>query len=60
MKRVLVKDIMTRSPIIVAPNKNLLDCAKIMVKKKVGSLLLVENKKLLGFISSPYFYKFAL
>ncbi|HTZ42029.1 MAG TPA: CBS domain-containing protein [Candidatus Omnitrophota bacterium] len=51
MENVLVSDIMTRSPITVSPGTNLLDCAKFMVKKKVGSLLLTENKKLVGFIS---------
>lgn len=42
---------MTRSPITISPDTNLLDCAKIMVKKKVGSLILTENKRLVGFIS---------
>ena len=51
MKNILVRDIMTRSPVAVSPDTNLLDCAKIMVKKKVGSLLLAEKKRLLGFIS---------
>jgi CBS domain-containing protein len=51
MKNIPVMDIMTRSPITVSPDTNLLDCAKIMVKKKVGSLLLAEKKKLVGFIS---------
>ena len=47
----LVADLMTRSPITTKPSTTLLDCAKIMVKKKVGSLLLVEKGKLAGFIS---------
>ncbi|MCK4552976.1 CBS domain-containing protein [Candidatus Pacearchaeota archaeon] len=51
MGRVLVSDIMTRDPITIKPNSNLLDCAKKMVQKKVGSLLLVEKKRLVGFIS---------
>jgi CBS domain-containing protein len=51
MKNIVVRDVMTRSPITISPNTNLLDCAKIMVKKKVGSLILTENKKLVGFIS---------
>ena len=42
---------MTREPVIVKPDINLLDCAKKMVRKRVGSLLLVEKKKLVGFIS---------
>ncbi len=51
MKNVIVADIMTREPISVSPKTNLLECAKKMVRKRVGSLLIIENKKLLGFIS---------
>ncbi len=51
MKNILVADIMTRYPITIKPDTNLLECAKKMVKKKVGSLLIVDGKKLVGFIS---------
>jgi len=51
MKKVLVADVMTRDPVTISPDANLFECAKKMVKKKVGSLIIVENKKLLGFIS---------
>jgi len=51
MGRILVSDVMTRDPITINPNSSLLDCAKKIVQKKVGSLLLVEKKKLVGFIS---------
>jgi len=51
MKQILVADIMTREPITTKPDTNLLDCAKIMVKKRVGSLLIVDKKRLVGFIS---------
>lgn len=51
MKDILVADLMTREPIIVKPETNLLECARIMVRKRVGSLLLVEKKRLVGFIS---------
>lgn len=51
MKSILVADIMTREPIIIGPNMNLLECAKKMVKKRVGSLLIVNKKRLIGFIS---------
>lgn len=47
----LVADIMTREPVSVKPETNLLECAKKMVRKGVGSLLLVEKKKLVGIIS---------
>jgi len=51
MKQIAVSEVMTRDPIIVKPDTNLLECAKKMVRKRVGSLLLVSNKKLVGFIS---------
>jgi len=52
MTSVLVSDIMTRDPISVKPDTNLLECAKKMVRKRVGSLLLIEKKtKLIGIIS---------
>ena len=43
---------MTRDPVSVRPETHLLECAKKMVRKRVGSLLLVQNKKLIGFISN--------
>lgn len=43
---------MTREPLAINPEANLLECAKRMVQKKTGSLLLVNNKKLLGIIST--------
>ena len=52
MKSVLITDIMTRDPITENPEASLLDCAKKMVKKKIGSLLLVKDKKLVGIITS--------
>lgn len=51
MKNTRVSDIMTRDPIFVKPETNLLECSKIMVRKRIGNLLIVENKKLVGFIS---------
>ena len=51
MREIIVADIMTREPIKTKPETNLLECAKIMVKNKVGSLPLVDNKELKGFIS---------
>lgn len=50
MKNILVADVMTRSPITINSDTNLLECAKKMVKKKIGSLLLIHNKRLVGFI----------
>ncbi len=51
MKGILVADVMTRNPLTIGINATLLECAKKMVKNKVGSLLVVEHKKLIGIIS---------
>ena len=51
MKKILVADIMTREPVSVPPNTDLLSCAKTMVKKDVGSLLLAVEKRLVGIIT---------
>jgi CBS domain-containing protein len=51
MKEIKVLDIMTRSPIIIKYNTSLFNCAKKMLSKKIGSLLLVDKKKLVGIIS---------
>lgn len=46
-----VGDIMTRNFVSVKPETNLIECAKNMIKKRVGSLILIENKKLRGLVS---------
>ena len=51
MKNILVSDVMTRDPITVKPSTNLLECARKMVRKRVGSLLIVDKKRFTGFIS---------
>ena len=51
MENIRVSDIMTRDPVSIKPDTNLLECAKTMVRKNVGSILLVEKSKLVGFIS---------
>ena len=50
MKNILVSDIMTRDPEVIKPETDLLECAKKMVKKRVGSLLIIDKKKLVGFL----------
>ena len=51
MKNLLVSDLMTHEPVTVSPNIDLLECIKKMVKKRIGSLLIVDKKKLVGLIS---------
>jgi len=51
MENITVADVMTRSPVTIKPDMNLLECAKKMVRKRVGSLLILDKKRLVGFIS---------
>ena len=47
---VKVGDIMTRDFVSVNPNVSVIDCARLMIKKRVGSLVLQEDKKLKGLL----------
>ena len=48
---VKVGDIMTRNFIFASPETNLLECTKIMVKKRVGSLIIKEDDQLKGILT---------
>ncbi|MEK6896813.1 MAG: CBS domain-containing protein [Nanoarchaeota archaeon] len=51
IRKVAVGDVMTRQFSYVSPEAHLLACARRMVKDDITSLLLVQNKKLLGLIT---------
>jgi CBS domain-containing protein len=46
-----VGDIMTRNFVSVSPKISILDCARLMVKKKIGSLIVQENNKIVGILT---------
>ena len=48
---VKVGDLMTRDFVFVTGNTDLLECTKLMVKKRVGSLLIKEENKLTGLLT---------
>ncbi len=51
MNDIHVSEIMTREPITIKPEKNLLVCGKLMVIMSVGAILIASSKKLVGFIT---------
>jgi CBS domain-containing protein len=51
MNNIDVSDIMTREPITIPSETNLFECAKKMVRRKTGSLLITKKDELLGIIS---------
>jgi CBS domain-containing protein len=52
MRNLPVSDVMTRNPVSALPDTNLLECARKMVSKRVGSLLLVKGGKFYGIITN--------
>lgn len=50
-----VCDAMTRKPISVEKQTNLEEAAKIMRQRDIGSLVVTENKKLIGFVTLEEF-----
>ncbi|MDP2750340.1 MAG: CBS domain-containing protein [Nanoarchaeota archaeon] len=46
-----VRDVMTRKVQSVVPNTCLQECAEIMAKSNIGSVLVIEKEKLLGLIT---------
>ena len=43
---------MRRKPISIGPNEKAADAAAIMVKRKIGALPVMSNKKLVGIITA--------
>jgi len=47
-----VRTIMRRKPISIGPNEKAADAAAIMVKRKIGALPVMSNRKLVGIITA--------
>ena len=43
---------MRRQPITIGPNEKATDAAAIMIKRKIGGLPVIRNKKLVGIITA--------
>ncbi len=52
MRKISVGDIMTRNFVFVSPDSTLYECAKKMAKERVNSIIILNNKKLIGIITS--------
>lgn len=52
MRRISVGDVMTRKVISVKPTDSLHQCAKVMVKERINSILVTENTHLIGILTS--------
>lgn len=48
---VTVSDAMTRKPIVVAPTATVSECARLMSEHKVGSLVIIQDDRLVGIVT---------
>ena len=48
---ITVMDAMSKSPVSVSPNDNVLESTRLMMEKHVGSLLVKEKESLLGILT---------
>ncbi|MCW1296115.1 MAG: CBS domain-containing protein [Candidatus Parvarchaeota archaeon] len=48
---ITAKDAMTRHPVKINPDVNVMNAARKMIKENVGSLLVIEKNKLLGILT---------
>ncbi|HBF36948.1 MAG TPA: hypothetical protein DDW50_06465 [Firmicutes bacterium] len=51
LSKLLIKDAMTKNPVIVSPNATLEEVALLMREKEIGALPVVEHDKLVGIIT---------
>ena len=51
VERIRVGDVMTRDFVHINPDSSVFECARKMMKKRVGSLVVKENDKLHGIIT---------
>ena len=52
MRKIAVGDVMTRNFVSALPSTSLHECAKIMTKERIDSLLITEGKRLIGILTS--------
>ena len=52
MRRIAVGDVMTRNFVSIKPTATLYECAKQIVKNKVNTLPIINDKKLIGIINA--------
>jgi len=54
---VLVKEVMLENPMTVSPDMNIVDALEILREKRVGSLPVTKNEKLIGMITEANFLR---
>lgn len=51
LQKLRVQEVMTSDPVTIAPDASLRDAVELMLKKRVGCVVVVEKEKLVGLLS---------
>lgn len=57
MAQLRVKDIMTNGAVTIAPDASLVEAARLMIERKIGSLMVVERSRLVGILTEGDFVR---
>ena len=55
--QLLVKEVMTGDPVTIGPDAPLADAARLMLQRKIGCLVVVEDGRLAGILTESDFVK---
>ena len=58
--QVLLQDIMQTSVLTIRPEANIKEAARVMLEHKIGCLLVVQHRQLVGILTEADFLKFVL
>jgi acetoin utilization protein AcuB len=57
LERLLVRDVMTRDVIVVAPDAPIQQAARLMVEHKIGGLPVVEHGRVIGMVTETDIFR---
>jgi acetoin utilization protein AcuB len=57
LSRVTVEQIMTRAVILVGPDRDVAEAARIMIDHKIGALLVMEGDRIVGILTEADFVR---
>ena len=57
LARLTVADVMTRSVLVVAPDRPVAEAARIMIEHKISALPVIQDDRLLGIVTESDFVK---
>ncbi len=55
--QLVVKEVMTNDPVTIAPDVPIAEAARLMLKQKIGALVVVEDGRLVGILTESDFVR---